>query len=86
MKFTTTSVKIPKTENCPINLPFGVRPRERSWMTLEASSKSPRAPIRSTATSDATNCGDGATTSKTVITTAMIMITPPIVGVPCFTR
>ena len=86
MKFTTTRVNTANVENWPISLPFGVRPNERSWMTFDASSNRPRAPMASVATSAAMNSGDGSATRSAVSTIATIMMTPPMVGVPCFTR
>ena len=86
MKFTTTRVNTANVENWPISLPFGVRPSERSCITFEASSNSPSAAMANVATSAAISSKDGSATSSTVATMATIMTTPPIVGVPCFTR
>ena len=55
-------------------------------MTFSASSNRPKAAVHSVARSAATKPHEGGTTKSTVITMAMSMMTPPMVGVPCFTK
>ena len=74
--------------NWPISFALGVSPSDRSWATFEASSMSPRIPVATVAPSRSHSSAVGAPTeaSKVKTMTAMSMMTPPIVGVPCFTR
>ena len=87
-RFTATSTKTAAMRNWPISFALGVSPSDRSWATFEASSMSPRMPVATVAPSRSHSSAVGAPTeaSKVKTMTAMSMMTPPIVGVPCFTR
>ena len=85
-KFTATRQKTVAMRNCPISFAFGVSPSERSFTTFSPSSARPRAPASTVAMTRANVSGEGEPMSSTVTTTAISMISPPIVGVPCFTR
>ena len=72
--------------NWPTSLAFGVRPRLRSLTTFSASSIRPRQPVRTVAMSSANVSGVGWPTTSAVRMTETSMMTPPMVGVPCFTK
>ena len=67
---------------------FGVSPRERSWATFEASSMKPSTPVATVAPKSSHSSTVGAPTDAKSVKamTATSMMTPPMVGVPCFTK
>ena len=85
-QFTATSENAVAMANCPTSFIFGVRPSERSLTTFDASSTSPRSPVSTVAAKSTNVSGVGLPTKSTHTTTAASMMTPPMVGVPCFTR
>ena len=87
-RFTAARTNTPAMRNCPTSFALGVRPSERSWATFEASSTRPRSPVASVAPKSSHSSAVGAFTEATSVKTitATSMMTPPIVGVPCFTR
>ena len=85
-QFTTASTNAVEMRNCPMSFAFGVRPSERSFATFEASSMSPSTPVRMIASMMKVVSSSGAASKNTVIAIATSMTTPPMVGVPCFTR
>ena len=70
----------------PIILPVGVRPSERFCTTLVTSSNRPRAPVASIAPTARKSSVVGLAMIRQVRHTAKRMMTPPMVGVPAFTR
>ena len=85
-RLTASTVKTTQISVSPIILACGVSPSERPCVTLVRSSMRPKAPVATVATSTSTRRVVTRPTSRQVMTTAMRMITPPMVGVPCLTR
>ena len=85
-RLTASRQKAVDTANCPTSFALGVRPSERSWMTFDASSMRPSSPAMSVAPDRRNVSGDGPARRTMVMATAISMITPPMVGVPCLTR
>ena len=86
MTLTATRPNTVEMTNWPTSFAFGVRPRLRSFTTFSASSIRPRQPVSTVAMSSANVSGVGWPTTSAVRMTAISMMTPPMVGVPCFTR
>ena len=85
-QLTATSTKAVAMANWPTSFILGVSPSERSLTTFDASSTSPRSPVRTVAPKSTNVSGVGLPTRSAQATTATSMMTPPMVGVPCFTR
>ncbi len=85
-QFTATSVNTVAMANWPTSFAFGVRPSERSFTTFDASSTRPSRPVSTVAANSTNVSGVGMPMTSAVAMTATSMMTPPMVGVPCFTR
>ena len=85
-QFTATSTNAVAMATCPTIFAFGVRPSERSFTTFDASSTRPSRPVSTVAASSTNVSGVGMPTNSATAMTAISMMTPPMVGVPCFTR
>ena len=64
----------------------GVRPSERPWLTLSTSSSRPSRPVATVAQTQRMRSGVQLANRTQVASAPRSITTPPMVGVPCFTR
>ena len=64
----------------------GVRPSERPWLTDSTSSRRPSRPVPTVAQTHRMRSGVQRASRTVVSRSPTSMMTPPMVGVPCFTR